>query len=174
MHTSLDIDPARRRPTHIRPSPHAQERLRHYRITARDLCEALGPYLVADDGGLDCPDAAANDAHEVLVTPAPGSPIRLGISYTERNHCRQRAARTILLAALPDGRRVHVVCIPHTGRRLDIITLWDPDTTENRGLWSPTAQIPTQIGARTLPYCRWILADPFNPKRPNFRPRPTT
>jgi hypothetical protein len=49
------------------------------------------------------------------------------------------------------------------------VTLWDPDAPENKGMWAPHAQLPTQHGARSLPPCRWFLADPFDPRRPVFR-----
>lgn len=158
------------RNTHIRFSAHAMERMRQYDVRDFDLKAALGVRIVDTTGSFTCRDAASDHRHVLLESPRTGAPLRLGVGFTGRDHCRQRATRTVLLTVLPGGRPLHVVCVPYAGGRLDVVSLWDPGAEQNRGLWAPHAQLPTQHGARTLPYCRWFLADPFDPRRPTFRP----
>lgn len=155
--------------THIRFSPHSRERMRQYDVKDFEVRTALGRRIVDATGAFTCRDAAADHRQLLLESPRTGAPLRLGVGFPERDHCRQRAARTVLLVVLPGGRRLHLLCVPYAGARLEIVTLWDPDAAENHGNWTPHGQLPTQHGARTLPYCRWFLADPFDPRRPTFR-----
>lgn len=160
---------AGRRTTQIRFSPHARDRMRQYDVRDREVRAAVGADIVDAAGAFTCRDAAADHRHQLLQSPRTGAPLRLGIGFTGRDHCRQRAARTVLLVVLPGGRRMHLVCVPYVCARLEVVSLWDPDAPENDGLWTTHAQLPTERGARNLPYCRWLLADPFDRRRPTFR-----
>lgn len=157
----------------LRFSRRARERMREYDVTRRDLRSALGTHLVTASGSLNTQDAAADRNGILTVAAEPGVPIRIGVGFADPKICTSRHARAVLLAATPSGRRIHVVCVPYPNSRLDIVTVWDPDAEHNEGNWASHAQLPTQKGARTLPWCKWRLADPFNPRRPSFRPRNT-
>lgn len=167
-HRPNDQGPSKDRNTRIDFSAHARDRLRQYDVRDADVRVALGPRIVDAAGAFTCRDAVADHRQRLLENPETGAPLRLGTGFAGHDRCRGRGTRTLLLVVLSNDRRLHVVCAPYPDARLEIVTLWDPEAPQNKDMWTAHAQLPTQRGARILPYCRWLLGEPSDPRRPTF------
>lgn len=154
--------------THIRFSGHARERLRTYDLNERELREALGHNIVDAAATITCPRAAADNSDILSVAPRPGSPVWIGTGYSRHSRRGHNPGRPILLVRLRSGRQVHVICVPYRSK-LEIVTLWDPKTPETSPLWTRHCQMPTRAGAQSLPFSRWFLGDPLDPRSSRLR-----
>lgn len=104
--------------------------------------------------------------------PTPGMPVEVS-----RGRTRRGQPSALVLGATHTGRLLHLAVVGGaSATQIELLTVWDPTSTENRGRWQTSFLLPTATGAHSLPPQCWVWGDPYLRPLPvtTTRPRPVT